>query len=200
MKIKNIVFDLGGVLVDWNPRYLYRDIFEDEQEMEYFLENICSHEWNIQQDAGRPFEDAIELLQSKYPTYAAEIRLFREEWEKMLGGEIQENVKMIQPLKSKYKVYALTNWSAETYPIAEVRYDFLKEFEGIIVSGIEKMYKPKKNIYKLLLHRFKLKAEECLFIDDNADNIRTADKLGFSTIHFVEGMVLENEINKLNLI
>ena len=127
-QIKNIVFDFGGVLIDWNPEYLYRKVFRSEEDMDYFLKHICNSEWNTMQDAGRPISEATALLQAEYPEYKDEIALFYSRWEEMLGGIFEENVKLIKPLKQKYNVYGLTNWSAETLPTAIALYDFFDDF------------------------------------------------------------------------
>ena len=190
--IRNIVFDFGGVLIDWNPIYLYRKVFDNECDMYHFLEHICNSDWNVQQDAGRPLVEATRLLQAEYPRYHDEIALFYGRWEEMLGGIIDENVKLIKPLKTKYKVYGLTNWSAETLPIAMERYDFFDDLDGIVVSGQEKIIKPDPRLYKILLERYQLKAGESLFIDDNAANIETARQLGFHTMHFTGKVKLED--------
>lgn len=199
MEIKNIIFDFGGVLMDWNPRYFYRTIFSDENEMEFFLENICNHEWNLKQDAGRSFSDATKELVNKFPEYENEIRNYYSNWTEMIGGAIEENVVLIADLKPKYRLFGLTNWSAEAFPIVFNQYPFFKEFEGIVVSGTEKIVKPDAEIYKLLLNRYDLNANESLFIDDNEANIIAADKLGFQTIHLTEKVNLKNEFKKLGV-
>lgn len=200
MQIKNIIFDFGGVLIDWNPVYLYNKVFDDEKEMEYFLENICHSDWNILQDEGRPLADATSLLQKKFPDYSEQIGYYYGRWEEMLGGTIEENVKLIKPLKDKYKIYGLTNWSTETLPIAKERYNFFKDLDGIIVSGDEKLIKPDPKIYNVLLQRFNIKAEESLFIDDNADNIKTAKELGFKTVHYTSDIDLEELMKTKNIL
>lgn len=200
MNIKNVVFDFGGVLIDWNPRYLYREIFKDMAEMEFFLENICSPHWNLRQDAGNSMTEATKELQIKHPNYKSEIDKFYSGWEKMLGGEIVENTKLIKPLKIKFRLFGLTNWSAETFPIAYRRYPFFKDFEGIVVSGHEKIVKPDKNIYKILLGRYGLEANDSLFIDDNFENVVAANELGFNTIHFAKNINLNGELIKLGLL
>lgn len=129
MKIKNIVFDFGGVLVDWNPRYLFKDHFQDTNEMEAFLKNICTEEWNIEQDRGRSLSDATIELQKKFPEYSASISLYYDKWEEMLKGEISGTVSILHKLKNKYKLYGLTNWSSETIDIAYRRFSFFKEFD-----------------------------------------------------------------------
>ena len=199
MEIKNIIFDFGGVLMDWDPRYMYRNVFDNDDEMEFFLENICNSDWNIQQDAGRSFEDATNELVLKFPKYESEIRSYFSRWIEMIGGAIDENVILIEGLKEKYRLFGLTNWSAETFPLVFNQYPFFKELEGIVVSGTEKVVKPDASIYKLLLDRYKLAAEESLFIDDNKENIIAANKLGFKTIHLGEKVNLKSELQKLKL-
>ncbi|MGV8964091.1 MAG: HAD family hydrolase [Candidatus Saccharimonadaceae bacterium] len=199
-KIKNIIFDFGGVLVDWNPIYLYSKLMDDEIEMNHFLENICNSEWNIKQDAGRPLADATEILQKEYPEYKDLIGHFYGRWDEMLGGVIEENVRVLKMLKPHYPIYGLTNWSAETITIAYDRYDFFNHLEGIVVSGDEKLIKPDPKLYEILLERYNLKANESLFIDDNAHNIETALDMGFQTIHFTENMDLEKKIMEIGLL
>lgn len=200
MQIKNIIFDFGGVLIDWNPRFMYRQYFETTDEMEWFLDNICTHNWNVQQDAGRSLLDGTEWLVKKNPEYEFLIRKFYDQWEDMLNGPISENVSLLEPLKAKYRLFGLTNWSAETFPIAREKYAFLKFFEGIVVSGEEKMIKPDPAIYKLILTRYGLQGDECIFIDDNLDNITTARSLGIGGVHFKEGISLEEALKKLDLL
>ncbi len=197
MEIKNIIFDFGGVLIDWNPRYLYRNVFHDEIEMEFFLNKICSPEWNLKQDAGRSFMEATKELAKKFPQYENEIINYYTNWTKMIGGAIEKNVALIENLKEKYRLFGLTNWSAETFSKVKNQYPFFKEFEGIVVSGAEKIVKPDSRIYKLLLTRYGLIANESLFIDDNQENIKAAIKLGFNTIHLEENVNLKNEFQKL---
>lgn len=191
MQLQNIVFDFGGVLIDWDPIYLYKDIFETEEELSFFLENVCRYDWNVLQDAGRPIAEATLLLQKDHPEYSKEIAYYYGRWEEMLGGTIDENVKLIKPLKEKYKIYGLTNWSSETLPLAMERYSFFKDLDGIVVSGDEKIIKPDPKIYEVLLNRYDLDAKASLFIDDNTDNIKAAEKMGFKTVHFTVEVNLE---------
>lgn len=197
--IRNIVFDLGGVLVDWNPEYLFKDVFRDKSELDHFLENICTPDWNEKQDAGRSLSEAIRSLQERHPKYRNEIRLYYDEWTTMLGGPIDQNVALLKPLKMNYRIFGLTNWSAETFPIASDLYPFFGEFEGIVVSGKERLAKPDKRIYLLLLERYGLSAAECLFIDDNARNTRAATALGFHTLHLKDDVCLEEELLQLGI-
>ena len=195
-ELKNIIFDFGGVLIDWNPVYLYQKVFETEEEIKYFLENICRYDWNLLQDQGRPLAEGTRLLQEKFPEYAEEIALYYGRWGEMLGGTYDENTKLIRPLKEKYKVYGLTNWSAETLPVAMKLYDFFQDMEGIVVSGEEKIVKPDKRLYEILLERYALRAEESLFIDDNAANIETARELGFHVVHLTGDLNLEQYLHE----
>jgi len=191
-----IIFDLGAVLIDWNPRYLYRKIFSSEAEVDYFLQQICTFDWNEEQDAGRSLLDATELLISQHPQYEAEIRAYYGRWKEMLGGEIAGSVALLKELKEsgKYKLYALTNWSNETFPLALVQYQFLQWFDGIVVSGREKQRKPSPSIYKLLLDRYQERPEKSLFIDDNLRNVTAARNVGIDSIHFTSALQLKNEL------
>jgi len=194
MSIKNIVFDFGGVLVDWNPRYMYKSVFNDDALMERFLADVCTDEWNVQQDKGRSLAEGTRLLQERFPEHHDMIQLFYDKWDVMLHSDIKENVDVLYELKGKYKLLGLTNWSAETFPIALARYSFFGEFDGIVVSGEEKLIKPDRAIFDVLLERYKISAAESVFIDDNIANIRTANALGFNTIHVNDGMNLHDEL------
>jgi len=197
--VRNIIFDFGGVLVDWNPEYLFKDVFGDRAELDYFLENVCTPDWNEKQDAGRSLSEAIRTLQERHPRYRREIRMYYDEWTTMLGGPIEQNVALLKPLKKNYRLYGLTNWSAETFPIAFDLYPLFGEFEGIVISGVEGLAKPDERIYLLLLERYNLATAECLFIDDNARNIRAAKTLGFHTIHLRNDMCLKEELKRHRL-
>lgn len=202
-KIDTVIFDLGGVLIDWNPEYLYRKIFTgNDKKMKWFLENICTPDWNMEQDAGRSFESACNILIEEHPKYQSEIKAFFDRWEEMILGEIEGTVLILNELKrlNKVKLYALTNWSAETFPIAKRKYSCLNQFEDIIVSGLEKTRKPFKKIYEITLERFNLKPENCLFIDDSLDNITKANDMNFNTIHFISPAQLKKEIELLGLL
>ncbi|MDD2247305.1 MAG: HAD family phosphatase [Proteiniphilum sp.] len=200
LQLKNIILDFGGVLIDWNPAYLYRKVFNKEEEMDYFLDNVCKPDWNVLQDAGRPLAEATAMKQQEFPRYKEEIAMFYGRWEEMLGGTFEENTRLIKPLKEKYKVYGLTNWSAETLPIAMARYDFFRDMDGIVVSGEEKLVKPDKKLYQILLDRYSIKPSESLFIDDNIDNVKAAKAMGFHIIHLTEAVNLEQELkNKMVL-
>lgn len=199
---KTIIFDLGAVLIDWNPHYLYRKIFDKEAEMLHFLENVCTPDWNEEQDAGRSLEKATEMLVAKHPEQEENIRAFYGRWDEMLGGTIEGTVDIFRELKEsqKYKLYALTNWSAETFPIAQERYDFLGWFDGIVVSGTEKDRKPFDSFYHTLLNRFDVHPSEAVFIDDNFRNIKAAEKLGIDSIHFTSPEALREELEKREIL
>lgn len=199
-QIKNIVFDFGGVLIDWNPEYLYSKVFDTKEEMDYFLRNICTNDWNVQQDAGHPLSLATAEKQLEFPEYKEEIAMFYGRWPEMLRSEISENTRLVKPLSEKYNTYGLTNWSAETIPVAIERYAFFKYLKGIVVSGDEKIVKPDPKLYYILLDRYDLNPEETLFIDDNAQNIETARLLGFHTIHFTPDVNLEAELRKMRIL
>ena len=193
-----IIFDLGAVLIDWNPRHLYRKIFDSEEKMEWFLANVCTSDWNEEQDAGRSFAHAVESLSRVHPDYRNEIHAFWERWEEMLAGPIEGTVEIFNQLRQsrQYKILALTNWSAETFPIAQKKYEFLTWFDGIVMSGEERTRKPHAEFYKILLNRYSVNAENSLFIDDNLRNIEAARNLGIPSIHFIGPEALKAELKK----
>ncbi len=185
--IDTIIFDLGGVLIDWNPEYVYKDVFNgDQKKVDWFLNNICTSDWNVEQDAGRTLSEGTEILVNQFPEHEILIRYFYNRWEDMIGGVIKETEDILHNIKqeNKYKLYALTNWSYETFHIPFKRYDFFKHFEGIVVSGDEKTRKPFPKIYEIILERYDLNPTNCLFIDDNYENIVTAEKMGINCIHY----------------
>jgi len=201
-KIDTIIFDLGGVLIDWSPKYVYRNVFNgDKEKVEWFLNNICTMDWNMEQDAGRTWKEATNLLINKHPEYEEWIRIYYDKWEDMLRGSIQETVTLLNKLKQNddCKLYSLTNWSSETFPIAIKRFEFLQHFEGIVVSGDEKTRKPFSKIYEIILDRYNIIPEKAVFIDDNLDNIITAKKLGINGIHFKSASQLKNSLISLGV-
>lgn len=200
MKIKNIIFDFGGVVMDWDPRYFFKTYFNDDEKMEFFLKNIAVDEWNIEQDRGRSLQEGTEILIEKHPDWEKEIRAYYDNWPIMLKSDIPKNVEVLRKLEGKFHLYGLTNWSEETFPFALENYDFFDVFEGkIVVSGTEKLIKPDPEIFKVLLNRYSLKAEESVFIDDNAKNIATAKSLGFITIHIKPETDLGEELRSLGI-
>ncbi|MDA8947526.1 HAD family phosphatase [Flavobacteriaceae bacterium] len=200
--IKNIIFDLGGVLVDWNPEYVYLDVFDgDQKKMQWFFDEVCTFDWNENQDAGYPIAQATADRIKLFPQYEEWIRMFYGRWEEMLGGPIEGTVALLKKLVENpdYKVVALTNWSAETFPVALKRFEFLHWFEGIVVSGTEKTRKPFLDIYQITLDRYQLNPTDSLFIDDNKRNIEAAEELGIQTIHFQNPIQLQTTLEKMGI-
>ncbi len=197
MKIKNIIFDFGGVLLDWNPQYLYQHHFDNEPDMNHFLENICTQSWNEEQDRGRTLAEGTQLLQTQFPEFHDKIQLYYDHWETMLKSDIAGTVEILYELKPKFKLYGLTNFSAETIGKAFKRYPFFQEFEGIVVSGTEKMIKPDKRFYQILFERYAINPSETLFIDDNLNNITAGQELGLHCIHFTNPDDLRLQLDTL---
>ena len=199
--VDTVIFDLGGVLIDWNPRYLYRQLFDDEQAMEQFLAEVCNSPWNEQQDAGRPWDEATRLLSAEFPEHAALIAAYRARWDEMLRGPLHDSLAILHELRARgMRLYALTNWSHETFTLAFERYPFLQVFEGIVVSGAERMIKPDPAIFHLLLNRYGVQAERAVFIDDAARNVAAAAKLGMHALHFRDAATLRAELVALGLL
>jgi 2-haloacid dehalogenase len=200
--INTIIFDLGGVLIDWNPDYVYKTIFDKEEEMKWFYQNICTSDWNEEQDAGRSLHEGTELLVKQFPEHEANIRAYYGRWEEMLGGPIHETVEILKHLKENgnYKLYALTNWSAETFTVALQRYDFLHWFDGRVVSGEEKTRKPFIEIYQRLIERFNIDPARAVYIDDNTRNLAPASQLGIHTIHFQTPQQFKKDLQQLGVI
>ena len=187
MKIETIIFDLGGVLVDWNPEYVYLNEFNgDRKKMQWFFDNICTSSWNEEQDGGYLMADATQERINLFPKYKKLIKMFYGRWEEMLKGEIKGTVEILHKLKrKKYKLIALTNWSSETFPVAVKKFKFLKLFDGIVVSGKVKMLKPFPEIYNYTLKKHGLIANKSIFIDDRISNVDGAIKCGIHGIQFV---------------
>lgn len=202
-EINTIIFDLGNVLIDWNPKYVFNNQYFDSQEKhEYFFKNICTPDWNEEQDAGRSIVVATQELVAKYPEWEQAIRDFYGRWTEMLGGPIHETVELFRQLKAtkKYKIYALTNWQAGLFDIALVRYNFLHWFDGRVVSGEEKTRKPFPEFYNRLLTRYNVKPQEAVFIDDSMRNIKAAQELGINSIHFTGADDLRKELVRLKVL
>lgn len=200
-KIQNIVFDLGGVLIDWNPRYLYRQFEADEEKIEWFLANVCHSDWNEQQDAGRTFAEATQDRLAHFPEHEEWIRAYYDRWQDMLGGPIQGTVDVLSELRElRRPLFALTNWSAESFPVAKEMYPFLNWFDGIVVSGELKLIKPDPKIYQHLLDVHDIRAEESVFIDDRLPNVEGARAVGFAGIHFQSPEQLRAELEGFGLL
>jgi 2-haloacid dehalogenase len=196
-----IVYDLGGVLIDWNPRHLYRKLIEDEATMEWFLAEVCHTAWNEEQDRGRRFAAAIEEAAARHPEYRPLIQAYFERWAEMMAGEIEGAVAILEELKGAgYELHALTNWSAETFPHARVRFSFLERFETILVSADVGLIKPDPAIFRLLLERIGRAPAECIYIDDNPKNVAAAAALGFDAIAFQSAPQLRAALADRNLL
>jgi len=201
-KRSTVIFDLGGVLIDWNPDYVFKTIFSKPEEMKWFYDNVCTPDWNEEQDAGRSLKEATEELVTRFPDHEPNIRAFYGRWEEMLGGPIEGTVDVLKELKTNgsTKLYALTNWSAETFPVALDRYDFLNWFDGRLVSGEEKTRKPFLDIYEKLISRFEIDPSDSVYIDDNLRNLHPAKELGMHTIHFKTPQGLRDELSALGIL
>jgi 2-haloacid dehalogenase len=198
---KAVVFDLGGVLIDWDPRYLYRKLLADEAAVEEFLATVCTPEWNAEQDRGRPFAEGVAELVERHPVHAAAITAYHERWTEMLGGDIADTVELLAELRDTgMPLYALTNWSAETFGIARERYQFLEWFDGVLVSGEERMIKPEPAIFRLLLDRFGLDPGAAFYVDDSPANVAAASDLGFDAVRFTGPEQLRRDLEARGLL
>ncbi len=198
--IEAVVFDLGGVLIDWNPRYLYRKLFDSEEAMELFLREVCNDAWNAQQDAGRTFSEATEILIAEHPDKAELIRAYYDRWPEMLAGSLPRSVTILADLKAAgIPLYSLTNWSAETFPIALQRFDFLQWFQDIVVSGVEGVIKPDRRSFDTLLERSGLPATSLAFVDDRIDNVVGARNAGIESLLFTTADQLHQDLRALGL-
>lgn len=190
-----VIFDFGGVLINWDPRNLYRRFFSDPESMEDFLTEVNFMEWNAQQDKGRPFAEGAAILSEQFPQHAHLIRAYYENWSESITGSIPGTVEILQTLKQKGTLlYGLSNWSSETFPIVQHEFSFLNLLDGVILSGEVKLIKPDPAIYELCLKMIGKLANECLFIDDSQANIATANKMGFDTIRFTTPEQLQSEL------
>ncbi len=200
-KINAIVFDLGGVLIDWDPRYLYRTMFESEEEMDDFLATVTTMEWHGEQDRGRTMEEATSLLLAEHPHYREEIEAFYGRWDEMFGGAIDESVRVLGEVKEQdLPLYALTNWPAETFPPARERWDFLGWFDDIVVSGEERSAKPEREIYDVLVRRTGLNPTTTVFVDDRRANVVAAENLGFIPVEFSDAENLRGDLVQLGVL
>ena len=196
-----VVFDLGGVLIEWDPRHLYRKLFDVPDEMESFLAEVTTAEWNAQQDAGRPWAEAVETLIAEHPERHELIEAFHVRWPEMLAGEIPGTADVLSELRDTgIRLVALSNWSAEMFPVARERFDFLSWFEGIVISGEVGVNKPDPRIFAHLVERFEIEPAATLFIDDSPANIDAARALGFRAIQFTDAAELRRELVGLGLL
>ena len=191
------LFDLGGVFFDWDPNHFYKNVFENIEEREFFLAEVCNDQWNVQQDAGRSIAEAELELIPKFPHYEKEIKMYYKNHRKMIRGVFEESVDILKKLKDKnYDCYVLSNWSAETFAGMIDDYPFLKLFDGLLISGEDKLIKPDHAIYQLARDRFNLNPEETVFIDDKLENIQAAQEMNFKTIHLTDPNIIKTEIKK----
>ena len=197
-----VVFDLGGVLIDWNPRYMYRKLFAgDEAAMEHFLATVCTQSWNEAQDAGRTFAEGCAILKKAHPEQSELIDAWFPRYEEMLGGPIDGSVAILSELRSsKTRLYALSNWSAETFPVARRLFPFLSWFEGVMLSGEVKLVKPDPRIFQLLFERYEIDPARAIYVDDHAENVEPARKLGMYGIHFNGPDLLRTELRSLGVL
>jgi 2-haloacid dehalogenase len=197
-----VIFDLGGVLLDWDPRHLYRKLFPgDDAAMEHFLATICTRQWNRDQDAGRSFAEGLALLKTAHPGHAALIDAYHARFDEMIAGPIDDSVAILAELRGRgTPLYFLTNYSAETFPLAVKRFAFLSWFAGGVVSGEHGIIKPDARLYQLLLSRYGIDPRRAVFIDDIAANAAAATALGIHGIHFTSPAALRAELGELGLL
>jgi len=198
---KAVIFDFGGVLIDWNPRYLYRKLIDDEETMEWFLSAVTTHDWQAKQNLGRPWSEAVAELVDRHPEQRSLIEAYWTRWPETMGGAIQGTVDLLSELRDRdVKLYGLTNWSAETFPFARERFDFISWFDGIVVSGDVKMVKPAPEIFHRLFQRFGLDPGDAVFIDDHEPNIEAARSLGLDSHRFTVPRNLRAYLTALGLV
>ena len=192
------LFDLGGVFFDWDPKNFFKDKFDNQSEMNFFLDNICNNDWNLLQDKGRLIIDAENDLISKFPNYEEKIKMYYPNHRKMIKGIFHESIELLYELKKKnYSCYILSNWSSETFEGMTDEYNFLKDFDGMIISGDIKLVKPDKKIFELAIDKFNLTPNETIFIDDRIENINSAQNLNFKTVHLTDPKRIKAKINEL---
>ena len=196
-----VVFDLGGVLIDWNPRHLYRKLFgDDEAAMERFLSEVCTQAWNDQFDLGRPFAEGVAELAAAHPDQADLISAYAERWNEMVGGSFDGTVAILRELRrAGLKTYALSNWSAETFPQVRMQFPFLNEMDGILTSGDVMLGKPDPAIFRLFLDRFALAPGTTVYIDDLERNVAVAASLGMTAVRFTGAAGLRSDLRRLGL-
>ena len=199
--ITAIIFDYGNVLIEWNPRHVYRRYFNDEEAMEQFLREVEFMAWNAQQDKGRSFAEGVVDHSQKFPQYAHLFQAYHDHWVDSIGIAYWDTVEIMKQLKQAgYSLYGLSNWSAETFPYAHKKYDFFNLLDDMVISGAVGFVKPEPEIYHLMLKKIGKPANECLFIDDSLQNIQQANTMGFATIHFTSPEKLKQELIEMELV
>lgn len=183
--MKNIIFDFGNVLVQWHPELIYTEHFGDEAKAWWFLRHVADNEWRGRIDAGESSDACIRELKAKYPEYVDAVELYRSHWKEMLTGEVPGMRELLTEVLKKYEVFGLTNWSMETFPEARERFGILQMIDRYVVSAEEHLIKPDPRLFRVLLDRYQLKAEDCIFVDDNPDNVAAACRMGMHGIHFI---------------
>jgi len=197
----NVVFDIGNVLVHWEPRALYRKIFATEHEVEWFVGNVCTQDWNLEQDLGRSFADGVKVLTARFPEHADAIAAYDLRWHETVLGPIDGTVGILEELRQRgTPLYAITNFNQDKFRETLERFSFLRTFRDIVVSGDERLLKPDPAIYRVLLERNGIDAAACVFIDDSEKNVRGAEAVGMKAIHFTTPQVLRADLAGMGLL
>ncbi len=196
-----IVFDFGGVLVDWSPYYLYRKLLADDAAITQFLSEIRFYEWNLEQDRGRSFDEGVAVLSAQFPQYANLIAAYHLRYAEAISGPIAGTVEVLRALKEAgYPLYGLSNWATEKFNLVRPHYGFFDWFDDIMLSAAVKLVKPDPQIYNLFLRLIRRTAEDCVYIDDSAPNVAVAQRLGFTAIHFASSAQLQLELDRLGVL
>ena len=199
--ITTVIFDFGGVLVDWNPHRLYDPYFGSREKADWFLANICTMDWNVQMDGGKPIVQGVAELSAEHPEWAKEIRLYFDRWIDMMGDEIPDMRQLMLDLKAKgVRLLGLSNWSMETFPLVRHRYGVFDLLDGMLVSGEEHLLKPSAAIYRRMIEKFSLNPEECIFIDDNPDNVAGSNAAGLPAMLFTSAVETRERLSDINLL
>jgi 2-haloacid dehalogenase/putative hydrolase of the HAD superfamily len=194
------VFDLGGVFVEWNPMFLFRKLFETEEDAQWFHDTICTREWNLEFDAGDIFAEGVTRLITRFPKYWREIQAYDLRWKETVGSLIAGTIAIHEELIARdIPTFAITNFSWEKWVTCLPDWPFLEKFDGVVVSGLEHLVKPDARLYRVFCDRYGLAPESCVFIDDSEPNIISARKFGMHTIHFTDPVALRRDLIALGL-
>lgn len=200
-KINSVIFDFGGVLLDWNPYYLFRKVMVNDTEIAKFLQDVDFYAWNVEFDKGYPFHQGIADMAAKYPQYARLIQILDERWLETIGSPFDETIELVKQVKaSGYRVFGLSNWSEVKFNDVRPLYDFFNLFEDMVISGYEKIAKPDPRIYQLLIERNHLNPDECLYIDDSETNIKAGRLVGLNTIQYQSSPLLREELQAYGIL